>query len=133
MAEARRNVLHLYKDVLRQVPILLDDYNIDVNLGFAKMILRHEFEKHGDLRNTVVIDQLVFKGRTELDEMQNKWMQRNHIMGYFQHSIEVQPDDEMMRFFTAYEVDVFDAEEGEDSERLLPPQIDPHTTGYKNL
>ncbi|CAB0035133.1 unnamed protein product [Trichogramma brassicae] len=96
--EARRRVFGLYKAWIRQVPFILQDYDIPKNANDLKMKIREEFNKHRTVKDIRVIDMLVIKGQMELKETVEKWKNKGALMFYFKDTVEPKPTDFMSKF-----------------------------------
>ncbi|KAL7287902.1 hypothetical protein TKK_0017965 [Trichogramma kaykai] len=96
--EARRRVFGLYKAWIRQVPFILQDYDIPKNAKDLKMKIREEFNKHRTVKDIRVIDMLVIKGQMELKETVEKWKNKGALMFYFKDTVEPKPTDFMSKF-----------------------------------
>jgi NADH dehydrogenase (ubiquinone) 1 alpha subcomplex subunit 6 len=60
-AEARLRVLALYKAWYRQLPFMVDEYDIPVTVKQSKETLKVKFQANSHVRDARVIDMLVFK------------------------------------------------------------------------
>ncbi|XP_066138493.1 NADH dehydrogenase [ubiquinone] 1 alpha subcomplex subunit 6 [Euwallacea fornicatus] len=98
--EARKRALNLYKAWYRQLPFIVKQYDIPKTVEQCKEKLRHEFKKHGEIKDIRIIDMLVIKGQMELKETVNFWKQKNHIMTYFKDTWEPKPDDFLSKFLS---------------------------------
>uniref|UniRef100_A0A6P7GW88 NADH dehydrogenase [ubiquinone] 1 alpha subcomplex subunit 6 n=1 Tax=Diabrotica virgifera virgifera TaxID=50390 RepID=A0A6P7GW88_DIAVI len=96
--EARKRVLNLYKAWYRQLPYIVQNYDIPKNVEQCREKLRQEFTKFDDIKDIRLIDMIVIKGQMELKEVVNIWKQKGHIMSYFKDTIEPKPKDFLGKF-----------------------------------
>ncbi|CAG9834161.1 unnamed protein product [Diabrotica balteata] len=96
--EARKRVLNLYKAWYRQLPYIVNNYDIPRNVEQCREKLRQEFTKFDDIKDIRLIDMLVIKGQMELKEVVNVWKQKGHIMNYFKDTAEPKPKDFLGKF-----------------------------------
>eukprot|EP00013_Stygamoeba_regulata_P016175 CAMPEP_0177669234 /NCGR_PEP_ID=MMETSP0447-20121125/23312_1 /TAXON_ID=0 /ORGANISM="Stygamoeba regulata, Strain BSH-02190019" /LENGTH=137 /DNA_ID=CAMNT_0019176047 /DNA_START=23 /DNA_END=436 /DNA_ORIENTATION=- len=82
--QARSRALLLYRDMLRQVPASIEQFNLDKSREDFRVMIRHHFEKHRDVKDPDIIDRLVFMGRLELEEVHKLWKQKPHILKHFE-------------------------------------------------
>ena len=81
--EARRRVLNLYREWLREVPRICDMYPLDLPIAVVRARIRREFDKYRQVGSLPLIDMLIFKGSQEFIETSQKWKQKTHVMKYF--------------------------------------------------
>lgn len=81
--EARRRVVHLYKEYLRILPNALFKYELDVSLPEAQRRVRLQFERNRNISDLDSINLAILNGTTELIEIHNVWKQRNHVLNFF--------------------------------------------------
>ncbi|KAJ3254299.1 NADH dehydrogenase 1 alpha subcomplex subunit 6 ndufa6 [Boothiomyces macroporosus] len=91
LADARRRSLGLYKQWLRSAPAIVDIYQLDITSAAIRRRVRQEFETNRYVRDSQVIDILLFKGRVELEETLNHWKQKTHVMRFFPNDEYAQP------------------------------------------
>ena len=60
-AEARTRVLSLYKAWYRQIPYMINDFDLPVNAEKSRDTLRQKFRANAHIKDTRVIDMLVVK------------------------------------------------------------------------
>ncbi|XP_005094202.1 NADH dehydrogenase [ubiquinone] 1 alpha subcomplex subunit 6 [Aplysia californica] len=97
--EARRRVLNLYKAWYRQVPYVVKDFHIPVTVEQGRAKVREMFLKNKHVSDVRAIDMLVIKGQMDLVETANIWKQRNHIMMFFQDTVNPKPADFLSKFY----------------------------------
>ncbi|KAK4534101.1 hypothetical protein CDCA_CDCA01G0126 [Cyanidium caldarium] len=83
--EAHRRVLALYRECLRAIPQMKNDYTLSEDWQTLRDVLRDQFVRNADVRDMRVVDILVFKGRQELMEVKAQWKARHHVMQYISH------------------------------------------------
>ncbi|KJE91276.1 NADH dehydrogenase 1 alpha subcomplex [Capsaspora owczarzaki ATCC 30864] len=81
--EARARVLSLYRAWMREAPASVEKYALDLPVSQAKAKVRELFRANAGITDIKIIDLLVFKGKQNLDEAHNVWMQKTHIMRFF--------------------------------------------------
>jgi NADH dehydrogenase (ubiquinone) 1 alpha subcomplex subunit 6 len=83
MAEARQNVIDLYRTALRLVPEFNAQYELSHSPSYMRARIRRDFEKHKNVSNPLIVDKLMYLGRIQLEEAKNKWAQTNTVDAYF--------------------------------------------------
>ncbi|KAI5804030.1 NADH-ubiquinone oxidoreductase 14.8 kDa subunit [Peziza echinospora] len=83
-ADARKRVLHSYREWLRSAPQILNLYVLDLPVSTVRSKIRQEFERHRYVKQLPVIDVLLAQSHREFQETLNYWKQVNHVMKYFQ-------------------------------------------------
>lgn len=96
--EARRRVLNLYKAWYRQIPFVVQTYDIPRSEEECREKLREEFTKYDTINDIRLIDMMIIKGQMELKEVVNVWKQKGHIMAYFKDTVEPKPKDFLSKF-----------------------------------
>lgn len=97
LIHGRKRVLGLYRQWIRAVylfnkaPEICDIYHLEVNSRTLRRRIRQEFEKNKFVKDLSMVDILLFKGRTELEETMNAWKQPTHVMRYFEHDEYQEP------------------------------------------
>lgn len=61
VVDAKKRVLNLYKLWYRQVPYVVLDYDVPINVDIGRKRMRQEFEKNKSLTDIRAIDLLVVK------------------------------------------------------------------------
>ena len=82
-AEAKVNVLRLFRAALREADAILRNYQLDLTRSEMRQRIKHEFQKHLNVKDTHVIDLLVFKGAAELEEAKLVWKTKSHVVRFF--------------------------------------------------
>eukprot|EP00745_Piridium_sociabile_P029238 TRINITY_DN47663_c0_g1_i2.p1 TRINITY_DN47663_c0_g1~~TRINITY_DN47663_c0_g1_i2.p1 ORF type:complete len:135 (-),score=28.69 TRINITY_DN47663_c0_g1_i2:664-1038(-) len=101
--EAKRRVLNLYKAWYRQVPYVVKDFDIPINVKQGRDKVREMFLKNKHVTDIRTIDLLVIKGQMDLVETANIWKQRPHIMKYFEDSVNEKPTDFLGKFYDGHD------------------------------
>ena len=121
--EARLRVLSLYKAWFRQIPFMVEEFDIPINNKMAQDTLKAKFKANSHIKDVRVIDMLVikvcnyfiiifirdylqitFQGQHDLQEVVEKWTQGPHIMSkHFKESIEEKPKDFLSKFLQGQE------------------------------
>lgn len=83
-AEARANVVQLYRDVLKSLSDVKQRFNVPGELKDMRDRVRSDFEKFDKSKmHKTLIDALVFRGYNQLEEMQKHFQTRPHVLRYF--------------------------------------------------
>jgi hypothetical protein len=82
-AEARIKVVRLFRAALREADSLLKNYQLDLTRTEMRDRIKQEFAKHYQVKDTRVVDLLVFKGTTELEEAKLLWKTKSHVVRFF--------------------------------------------------
>ncbi|KAJ8681431.1 hypothetical protein QAD02_017218 [Eretmocerus hayati] len=101
--EARRRVFNLYKAWIRQVPLILMDYEIPKNEQDLKRKIREEFQKNAHVKDIRALDMLVIKGQMELKEVVEKFKNKGALMFYFKDTVEPKPTDFLGKFMSGHD------------------------------
>ncbi|NP_001164372.1 NADH dehydrogenase [ubiquinone] 1 alpha subcomplex subunit 6 isoform X1 [Nasonia vitripennis] len=102
-SEARRRVFNLYRAWVRQIPFILQDYEIPKSDKDLKEKIRGEFMKHANIKDIRVIDMLVIKGQMELKEVAERWKNKGTLMFYFKDTVEPKPTDFLSKFMSGHD------------------------------
>ncbi|XP_031631147.1 NADH dehydrogenase [ubiquinone] 1 alpha subcomplex subunit 6-like [Contarinia nasturtii] len=84
-AEARRRVIKLYKTWYRQIPHIVDDYNLPQTTSQCRSKLHDEFMKQKYLTDIRLIDTLAIKKQLELKEICFMEKDRSHLLNYWKN------------------------------------------------
>lgn len=82
-AEARLKVVRLFRASLREVDNILRNYQLDMTRTEMRVRIKQEFQKHMSVKDAKVLDLLVFKGTTELEEAKLLWKTKSHVVRFF--------------------------------------------------
>ncbi|XP_060558894.1 NADH dehydrogenase [ubiquinone] 1 alpha subcomplex subunit 6-like [Ruditapes philippinarum] len=102
-SEARKRVLSLYRAWYRQAELVVADYDLTVTVAECRAKVRENFEKNRNVTDVRVIDMLFIKGQHELEETKNIWKQKNHVMNYFNQTVNPKPADFFSKFLEGHE------------------------------
>eukprot|EP00171_Calliarthron_tuberculosum_P009069 IDg9069t1 len=80
--EARGKAVTMYRQVLRDIPAMREDFTIIEDELFVRRVVRYLFDRHSHVSDPKIIDMLVFKARQEAAEIRNQWKSRYHV---YQH------------------------------------------------
>lgn len=82
-AEARLKVVRLFRAAMREADSILRNYQLDLTRTEMRARIKQEFEKHSRVSDINVVDLLVFKGATELEEAKLLWKTKSHVVRFF--------------------------------------------------
>ena len=94
--------------------MIREKYQIDYTKPDITKRFREEWERNRALKDHEMVDHLVFKGWTELDEAKNLWKQRPHVMAFLKPEAHAAAKTDgsstsnkefLKRFFTGQEID----------------------------
>merc|ERR1711865_595513 len=88
-ADAKSRALKLYRDVLRQCPIIMHNYNVALPPSALRDRVKHEFMRNSDLTDLHMIDIAIFRGSQELDETIKMFKTPTHVWRYIDPEIQV--------------------------------------------
>lgn len=88
---------------MKQVPDMVNLYQIELPISTVRSKIRQEFERNRYISDLPTIDIILFKGQIEYQELNNFWKQQSHVMKYFKKEEEpiatqALPDSFMGRF-----------------------------------
>lgn len=82
-AEARLKVVRLFRSAMREADDILRNYQLDLTRAEMRERIKQEFAKHTNVADIKVVDMLVFKGATELEEAKLIWKTKSHVVRFF--------------------------------------------------
>jgi NADH dehydrogenase (ubiquinone) 1 alpha subcomplex subunit 6 len=82
-SEARVKVVALFRAAMREADNIIRNYQLDQTRSELRNKIKEEFAKHANVTDTRVIDRLVFKGATELEEAKLLWKTKSHVVRFF--------------------------------------------------
>ncbi|KAF2200860.1 NADH dehydrogenase, alpha subcomplex, subunit 6 [Delitschia confertaspora ATCC 74209] len=82
-ADAKRRVIHSYRDWLRSAPEIQKMYTLNLPVSTIRTKMRQEFERHRYVNQLKTVDVLIFNSHQEYQETLNFWKQLSHVLKYF--------------------------------------------------
>lgn len=82
--ELQKRVLGLYKKFIRDVPTIIELYELEMSTSTLRTKIRQEFERHRFVDSLQVNNVLYMKGQMEYQETINFWKQQPHVLKYFE-------------------------------------------------
>lgn len=82
--DLRKRVLKLYREYLREAPVFIELYELDMPVASVRTKIRQEFERNRFQKDLAVNNVLYAKGRMEFQELVNFWKQSPHVLRYFE-------------------------------------------------
>ncbi|ORX96285.1 hypothetical protein BCR34DRAFT_578760 [Clohesyomyces aquaticus] len=82
-SDAKRRVLHSYRDWLRSAPEIQQMYTLSMPVSTIRTKVRQEFERHRYVNQLPTVDVLLFNSHQEYQETLNYWKQLSHVLKYF--------------------------------------------------
>ncbi|CDR46282.1 CYFA0S22e02080g1_1 [Cyberlindnera fabianii] len=83
-----KRVLRLYRKYLREAPVFIELYELDLPVAAVRTKIRQEFERNRFQKDLSVTNVLYAKGQMEFQELTNFWKQTPHVMRYFENEGE---------------------------------------------
>lgn len=96
--EARARVLTLYKKWYREIPSMLYIYHIPFPTHVGRTKLREIFVKNSKVNDIGAIHQLVINGQNELNQINERSKETDHVMKYFRSIDQKKPNDFLSKF-----------------------------------
>ncbi|KAK7190276.1 hypothetical protein DPSP01_006804 [Paraphaeosphaeria sporulosa] len=81
--DAKKRVLHSYRDWLRSAPEIQNMYTLSMPVSALRTKMRQEFERHRYVNQLKTVDVLLFNSHQEFQETLNYWKQLSHVLKYF--------------------------------------------------
>merc|ERR1711907_762331 len=85
---ARSRALALYRNILKEGPTILVNYNVPLPLSALRDRVAHEFRRNADLEDAHLIDIAIFRGEQELDETVKMFKTPTHVWRYIDPEIQ---------------------------------------------
>jgi len=84
--ETKPKVQSLYRDTMRHLPRLNEDFALKMTPEQLRAVVRREFGRFTKVDDPTKVDLLTFKGRQHLEELKMQWKQRAQIMHFINDS-----------------------------------------------
>merc|ERR1711988_1329673 len=81
-AHARSRALALYRNIMKQGPTILVNYNVALPVSALRDRVAYEFRRNADLEDLHMIDMAIFRGQQELDETVKMFKTPTHVWRY---------------------------------------------------
>ncbi|CAK9812574.1 NADH dehydrogenase [ubiquinone] 1 alpha subcomplex subunit 6 [Anthophora quadrimaculata] len=101
--ESRNRVLALYKTWYRQIPIIVELYDLPKTEQECKRKLKELFRQNKNVRDLRTIDMLLIKGQMELQETVNQWKPCGTLLNYWNDTVLPKPKDFMSKFLSGHD------------------------------
>ena len=82
LAEACRKSRQLYFHIIKSIPSALERFNLPYTPAEVRAVVKAEFMKNAGISDPAVIDYLNFRGRLELEEVNQMWKQKPHLVKF---------------------------------------------------
>lgn len=102
MQEARQRVIQLYKSWYREMPSIVNIYDVPITVQQGRVKLRQKFLQNRNVKDIRTIDLLVIKGQMELMETLSHFKQKGHVMAFFQDTVPEKPKDFLSKFLDGH-------------------------------
>ena len=89
---ASNKAVILYKAIVRQLPIILSSYQINLPLEDAKRIVKNKFYANANIQDPRVAETLVYRGAMRLDELVNHYLHEDQARSCFESEPEQSSD-----------------------------------------
>jgi hypothetical protein len=88
-------VTQLYRDICREMPRILNQYDMDLTPVEGRAAIQHHFRRFASLQDPRAINMMVSRGYMELDETLQQYKQRPHVLRILKpyHHDEERPSD----------------------------------------
>ncbi|KAI9032044.1 NADH dehydrogenase 1 alpha subcomplex [Hyaloraphidium curvatum] len=91
-SEARRKALRLYRQYLKSAPDIVQFQFLDITPAQLRARVRLEFERNAGATDLGAANRLIFRGEKDLEEMMNQWMQKTHVMRFFENDFRAKDE-----------------------------------------
>eukprot|EP01130_Rhizamoeba_saxonica_P004440 TRINITY_DN1813_c0_g1_i1.p1 TRINITY_DN1813_c0_g1~~TRINITY_DN1813_c0_g1_i1.p1 ORF type:complete len:126 (+),score=24.12 TRINITY_DN1813_c0_g1_i1:46-423(+) len=76
-------VLKFYRRCLKAIPETIKYYQLPFSTSDVKHKINSEFRRYEGVQDDSVIEMLLAKGRQELEETEEMWKTKSHVLRYF--------------------------------------------------
>lgn len=94
MADARRGSLRLYRRALKAAPKMVRTYRLPHNVQEIRQKIRYDFESHSHVNDPALVDLLVMKGENKLEEVEQNWATKAHVVHYLDEVDKKREEDQ---------------------------------------
>lgn len=94
MKEASLKSRKLYRQAMRDTPKIIRMYGLEITEHDARLKIRKDFAKNKSITEPYLVDVLVHKGMSDLEEARQMFMTKSHVMGYFDPDPKMRFKDE---------------------------------------
>ncbi|CAK9810126.1 NADH dehydrogenase [ubiquinone] 1 alpha subcomplex subunit 6 [Anthophora plagiata] len=101
--ESRKRVISLFKTWYRQIPSIVELYDLPKSEQECKEKLKEVFRRNKHVRDLRAIDMLLIKGQMELQEVTNHWQQCTTFLNYWNETVQPKPKDFMSKFLSGHD------------------------------
>lgn len=94
MKEASEKSRRLYRQAMKDVPKIIRMYGLELTEKDARQKIRRDFAKNKTISEPYLVDVLVHKGMSDLEEARQMFMTKSHVMSYFDPDPKMKFKDE---------------------------------------